>query len=187
MNVQWYHLLKFTFPLWSELNNFSCSYWYFKNIFFGEMSVQIFCPVLLVFWLLIYMCSFCTLEKEFFITYMYCKYFLPDCGIAILGKALTNINNLRYADDTTIMAESEEELKSLLMKVKEESEKVGLNSTFSKLRSWHPVPSLHGKEMGRQWKHCQTLFWGAPKSLQMVTAAMKLKDVYSLEGKLWPT
>ena len=56
------------------------------------------------------------------------------------------------------MAESEEELKSLLMKVKEESEKVGL-----KLRSWHLVPSPHGKQMGRQWKQCQTLFWGAPK------------------------
>ena len=56
-----------------------------------------------------------------------------------------NINNLRYADDTTLMAESEEELKSLLMKVKEESEKVGLNSTFRKRRSWHLVPSLHGR------------------------------------------
>ena len=59
--------------------------------------------------------------------------------------ARRNINNLRYADDTTFMAEREEELKSLLMKVKEESENVGLNSTFRKLRSWHPVPSLHGK------------------------------------------
>ena len=79
------------------------------------------------------------------------------------------------------MAESEEELKNLLMKVKEESEKVGLSSTFRKQRSWHLVPSLHGKYVGKQW---QTLFWGAPKSLQMVTAAMKLKDAYSLEGKL---
>ena len=84
------------------------------------------------------------------------------------------------------MAESEEELKSLLMKVKEESEKVGLNlsSTFRKRRSWHLVPSLHGKWMGKQWKQCQALFFWAPKSLQMVTAAMKLKDAYSLEGKL---
>ena len=63
-------------------------------------------------------------------------------GIKILGR---NINNLRYTDDITLMAESEEELKSLLMKVKEESEKVGLKLTFRKLRSWHPVPSLHGK------------------------------------------
>ena len=63
-------------------------------------------------------------------------------GIKIAGR---NINNLRYADNTTLMAEREEELKSLLMKVKEESEKIGLNSTFRKLRSWHLVPSLHGK------------------------------------------
>ena len=65
-----------------------------------------------------------------------------EAGIKISGR---NINNLRYADDTTLMAESEEELKNLLMKVKEESEKVGLKLTFRKLRSWHPVPSLHGK------------------------------------------
>ena len=65
-----------------------------------------------------------------------------QAGIKTAGR---NINNLRYADDTTVMAESEEELKSLLMKVKEESEKVGLNSTFRKRRSWHLVPSLHGK------------------------------------------
>ena len=65
-----------------------------------------------------------------------------QAGIKIAGR---NLNNLRYADDTTLMAESEEELKSLLMKVKEESEKGGLSSTFRKRRSWHPVPSLHGK------------------------------------------
>ena len=70
-------------------------------------------------------------------------------GIKISGR---NSKNLRYADDTTLMSESEEELKSLLMKVKEESEKVGLNSTFRKLRSWHPAQSLHGKKMGKQWK-----------------------------------
>ena len=85
------------------------------------------------------------------------------------------------------MAESEEELKSLLRKVKVESEKVGLKLNIRKRRSWHLVPSLHGKQMGKQWKQCQTLFWGAPKSLQMVTAAMKLKDAYFLEGKLCPT
>ena len=102
-----------------------------------------------------------------------------QAGIKIAGR---NINSLRYADDTTLMAESEEKLKSLLMKVKEESEKIGLK--LRKLRSWHPVPSLHGKLMGKQWKQCQTLFFGTPKSLQMVIAAMKLKDVYSLEGKL---
>ena len=65
-----------------------------------------------------------------------------QAGIKIAGR---NINNVRYADDTTLMAESEEELKSLMMKVKEESEKVGLKLKFRKLRSWHPVPSLHGK------------------------------------------
>ena len=65
-----------------------------------------------------------------------------QAGIKIAGR---NINHLRYADDTTLTAESEEELKSLLMRVKEESEKVGLSSTFRKLRSWHLVPSLHGK------------------------------------------
>ena len=65
-----------------------------------------------------------------------------QAGIKIARR---NINNLRYADDTTLVAKSEEDLKSLMVKVKEESEKVGLNSTFRKLRSWHPVPSLHGK------------------------------------------
>ena len=98
--------------------------------------------------------------------------------IKIAGR---NISNLRYADDTTLMAESEEELKNLLMKVKEESEKVGLKLNIQKTNL---VPSLHGKQMGKQWKQCQTLFLGAPKSLQTVTAAMKLKDAYSLEGKL---
>ena len=81
------------------------------------------------------------------------------------------------------MAENEEELKSLLMKVKEESEKVGLK-LIHKTKIVYLVPSLHGKKMGKQWL---TLFFWAPKSLQMVIAAMKLKDACSLEGKLWPT
>ena len=89
-----------------------------------------------------------------------------QAGIKIARR---NINNLRYADDTTLMAESEEELKSLLMKVKEESEKVGLKLN-RKPRSWLPVPSLHGRKMGKQWL---TLFLGAPKSLQMVASVMK--------------
>ena len=72
-----------------------------------------------------------------------------QAGIKI---AWGNINNLRYADDTTLMAESEEELKTLLMKVKEESEKVGLKLNIQKRRSWHLVPSFHGKYMGKQWK-----------------------------------
>ena len=81
------------------------------------------------------------------------------------------------------MAESEE-LKILLMKVKEESEKVGLKLNIQKRRSWHLVPSLHGKYMGKEYKQWLTLFFWAPKSLQMMTADMKLKDTYSLEGKL---
>ena len=85
------------------------------------------------------------------------------------------------------MAESEEELKSLLMKVKEESEEVGLklNVQKTKIMVYGPITSW---EIDRkQWKQCQTLFFWAPKSLQMVTSAMKLKDTCSLEGKLWPT
>ena len=103
-----------------------------------------------------------------------------QAGIRIARR---NINNLRCADNTTFMAESEE-LKSLLMKVKEESEKVGLSLTFRKLRSWHLVPSLHGKQMGKQWKQRETLFSCTPKSLQMATVAMKLKDTCFLEEKL---
>ena len=106
-----------------------------------------------------------------------------QAGIKISGR---NINNLRYADDTTLMAceESEEELKSLLMKVKEESEKVGLKLNIQKTKIMASGPITSWDQMGKQWKQWLTLFWGAPKSLQMVTAAMKLKDAYSLEGKL---
>ena len=104
-----------------------------------------------------------------------------QAGIKIAWR---NINNLRYADDTTLMAENEEELKNLLMKMKEESEKVGFKLNIQKTKIRHPVPSLYGKQMGKQWKQWQTLFLGAPKSLQMVTAAMKLKDTYSLEKTL---
>ena len=85
------------------------------------------------------------------------------------------------------MAESEEELKSLLMKMKEESDKVGLKLNIKKLRSWHPAPSLHDKQMGETMETVTHLISWAPKSLQMVTAAMKLKDPCSLEEKLWPT
>ena len=81
------------------------------------------------------------------------------------------------------MAESEEELKSLLMKVKE-SKKVGLKLNFQKTKIMASSPITPWEIDGEQWKQCQTLFWGAPKSLQMVIAAMKLKDAYSLEGTL---
>ena len=86
-----------------------------------------------------------------------------------------NINNLRYADDTTLMAESEEELKSLLMKVKEESDKVGLNLNIQKTEIMASVPITSWQMDGKQWKQRETLFWGAPKSLQMVTAANEVK------------
>ena len=104
-----------------------------------------------------------------------------QAGIKIARR---NINHLRYADVTTLMAESEEELKSLLMKVKVESGKVGLKLNIQKTKIIASGPITSWEKMGKQWKQCQTLFFWAPKSLQMVTAAMKLKDAYSLEGKL---
>ena len=80
---------------------------------------------------------------------LYAEYIMRNAGLdeaqARIKIARRNINNLRYADDNTLMSESKEEVKSILMKVKEKSEKVGFNSTFRKLRSWHPIPSLHGK------------------------------------------
>ena len=101
-----------------------------------------------------------------------------QAGIKIARK---NIKNLRYADDTTLMAESEEELKSLLIKLKEERKKVGLklNIQKTKIMASGPVPSwvIDGETVS------DFIFW-APKSLKMVTAAMKLKDAYSLEGRL---
>ena len=101
-------------------------------------------------------------------------------GIKIAGR---NINNLRYADDTTLMAESEEELKSLLMKVKEESEKVGLKLNIQKTKIMASGP-ITSRQINGETVETVTLFWRAPKSLQMVITAMKLKDAYSLEGKL---
>ena len=106
-----------------------------------------------------------------------------QAGIKIARR---NMKNLRYADDTTLMAESEEELKSLLMKVKEESEKAGLKLNIQKTQIMASSP-ITSWQMEKQWKQWETLFFGAPKSLQMVTAAMKLKDTCSLEEKLLPT
>ena len=107
-------------------------------------------------------------------------------GIKIARR---NINNLRYADDNTFMAESEEELKSLLMKVKVESEKVGLklNIQKTKIMASGPITSWQIDGEMVETVSVETLFFGAPKSLPMVIAAMKWKDAYSLEGKLWPT
>ena len=105
-------------------------------------------------------------------------------GIKIVGRY---INNLRFTDDTTLKAESKEELKNLLMKMKEDSEKAGLklNMQKTKIMASGPITSwqIDGETMETVTDFC---FW-APKSLQMVTAALKLKDAYSLEGKLWPT
>ena len=106
-----------------------------------------------------------------------------QAGIKIAGR---NINNLRCADDTTLMAESEEELKSLLMKVKEESEKIGLNLNFQKTKIMASGPITSWEIDGETVETMSDFIWGGPKSLQMVIAAMKLKDTYSLEGKLWP-
>ena len=100
-----------------------------------------------------------------------------QAGIKIARR---NISNLRYADNTTLMAESEEELKSFLMKVKEKREKVGLKLSIQKTKIMASGP-ITSWQIGKQW---QTLFLGTAKSLQMVTAAMKLKDTYSLEAKL---
>ena len=103
--------------------------------------------------------------------------------IKTVGK---NINNLRYANNTTLMAENEE-LKSLLRKVKEESEKVGLKLNIQKTKIMASSPITSWQIDGKQWKQWQTLLFWTPKSLQLVTAAMKLKDAYSLEEKLWTT
>ena len=104
-----------------------------------------------------------------------------QAGTKFAGR---NIDNLRYADDTTLMAESEEELKGLLMKVKVESEKVGLKLNIEKTKIMSSGPVTSWKIDGETVEQCQTLLFWAPKSLQMVIAAMKLKDAYSLEGKL---
>ena len=108
-----------------------------------------------------------------------------QAGIKIVGR---NINNFRYADDTTSMAESEEELRaSWWRKVKEESEKAGLKLNIKKTKIMASGPITSWLIYGETVETVSDFFWGAPKSLQMVTAAMKLKDAYSLEGKLWPT
>ena len=107
-----------------------------------------------------------------------------QAGIKIAGR---NINNLRYADDTTLMAESEEEQKHLLKKVKEEREKVGLNLNFQKTEIMASSPITSWQIDGETVETVTDFILGAPKSLQMVTAAMKLKDAYTLGEKLWPT
>ena len=102
-------------------------------------------------------------------------------------STVRNINNLRYTDDTTLMAESEEELKSLLMKVEEESEKVGLKLIIQKTKIMASGPITSWEIDGETVETVSDFIFWAPKSLQMVIATMKLKDAYSLEGKSWPT
>ena len=107
-----------------------------------------------------------------------------QAGIKVAER---NINNLRYADDTTLEAESEEELKSLLIKVKEESEKVGLKLNIQKTKIIASGLITSWEIDGETMETVRDFIFLAPKSLQMVIAAMKLKDACSLKGKLWPT
>ena len=119
---------------------------------------------------------------------LYAEYIIRNAELeeaqAGIKIARRKINNLGYADDNTLLAENEKELISLLMKVKEESEKVGLKLNIKKTKIMAPDSITSWEIDGETEEQCQTLFFWAPKSLQMVTAAMKLKDVYSLEGKL---
>ena len=110
-----------------------------------------------------------------------------DEAQAGIKTALRNINNLRYADETTLKAESKEELKSLLIKVREESKNVGLKLNIQKTKIMASSPITSWKIDGETMETVRDYFWGAPKSLQMVTAAMKLKDACFLEEQLWPT
>ena len=118
----------------------------------------------------------------------YAEYIMRNTGLeeaqAGIKIAWRNMNNLRYAGDTTLMTESEEELKSLLLKVKEQSEKVGLKLNIHKTKIMTSSPVTSWEIDGETVETVSDLIFGAPKSLQMVIAAMKLKDTYSLEGKL---
>ena len=135
-------------------------------------------------------CQGCILSPCLF--NLYAEYIKWNAGLdeAQTGIQIArgNINNLRYADYTTLMAESKEELKSLLIKVKEESEKVGFKLNIQKTKIMASIPITSWERDGETVETVSDfIFLGAPKSLQMVTAAMKLKDACSSEGKLWPT
>ena len=133
-------------------------------------------------------CQGCILSPCLF-NYMQSTYIMWNAGLdksqAIIKTAGKNINNLRYADDTTPMAESKEELKSLLMKVKEKSETAGLKLNIQKTNIMASGPITSWQTDGEKWQQWQTLSFGVPKSLGMMTAAMQLKDTCSLEEKLW--
>ena len=137
-------------------------------------------------------CQGCILSPCLF--NLHAEYIMRNAGLVEAQTGIKfswrNINNFRYADDTTLMAESEEELKSLLMKVKEESEKVGLNLNIQKTKIMASGPITSWQIDGGNSGNSVWLYFGgggSAKSLQMVSAAMKLKDAYSLEEKLWPT
>ena len=131
-------------------------------------------------------CQGCILSPCLF--NFYAEYIMRNAGLdeaeARIKIARRNTNNLRYADDTTLMAESEEELKSLLMKVKEESEKIGLKLNIQKTKIMASSPITSGQIDGETMETATDFILGAPKSPQMMTAAMKVKDAYSLERKL---
>ena len=131
-------------------------------------------------------CQGCILSSCLF--NLYAEYIMRNAGLeeAQAGSKIAgrNTNNLRYADDTTLMAESEEEIKSLLMKLKEESEKFGLKLNIQKTKIMASGPITSWQVDGETVETVADLIFWVPKSLQMVIAAMKLKDTYSLEGKL---
>ena len=131
-------------------------------------------------------CQGCILSPCLFT--LYAEYIMRNAGLeeaqAGIEIAGRNINNLRYADDTTLMAESEEELKSLLMKVREESEKVGLKLNIQKMKIMASGPITSWEIDGKTVETVSEFIFWVPKSLQMVTAGMKLKDAWSLEEKL---
>ena len=131
-------------------------------------------------------CQYCIMSPCLF--NLYAEYIMRNAGLvevqAEIKIAGRNINNLRYADNTTFMAESEEELKSLLLKVKEESEKVDLKFNIQKTKTVASGPITSWQIDGEIVETVADFIWGAPKSLQMVTATMKLKDSCSLEEKL---
>ena len=134
-------------------------------------------------------CQGCILSPCLF--NLHAEYIMRNAGLeeaqAGIKISRRNINNLRYADDTTLMAESEGELKSLLMKVREESEKVGLKLNIRKTKIMASGPITSWEIDGVTVETVSRFIFWAPKSLQMVSAAMKLKDAYSFEGKLFPT
>ena len=131
-------------------------------------------------------CQDCILSPYLF--NFYAEYIMRNAGLdeaqALIKVAGRNINHLRYADDTTLMAESEEELKSFLMKMKEESEKVGLKLSIQKTKIMASGPIASWQIDGETVETVRNFILGAPKSLQMLIGAMKLKDTYSLERKL---